>query len=1105
MNIPTLIGGAEQYRTEGFEMIEPFKTYSTSELNGGKGRYFAHFADLAQHDDTGWSTLFGRFFVGANKKPRALSSCGNDGSQYFFHTGKFRVPSAYAPYGNGIAFLYSNSGFIRTDVAMHEMGHSFGWLEDEYHSGFDVTLYYANCAPASQRTATDIVSRFGPPSSKTTASERTQIQSLIKKSASASGRNKIMTLFERAYWDQYGDTVSGCHTNVQNRPSLKSMMNTGAFGSDQFNVVSCGYLLRSITGEENLKSHWQECMKMDGLEKPVVVPGGVQAVTPISRLFALLKDSLFAAVAAPSATTDMRTGIDFERFINVETFSSEGKNIQSEIFENTGDEKNPSWRQVTIEVPGDEIVEDFTRSDLVKKITLSVEGATDAVGVKKGEEAEVVWRGDESIVSCRGSWNPTEKLPPSGTAQVLVTESSTFSLSCLDAEGKAATASVIVSAVNPSLFTRGVEWLTGRAASSATGAVITLSACGEITQSGRYVVENDITTSQSPCLNIHDTQDVQVNCNGHTITGKSGVGSLLVHLKNVRGFSIESCLFQMSGSPSGYERIFSIENSTNGVIQNNTLGGSYSEARESKNLLIKNNNFQSTYEQLYTNESTIEGNIFRIDSSRTTNGLIASNYGSHNRIVNNKINGGAKGLFSEQRGADDGIIIQDENNDVIEDNAVENNWDCGIETLGTITNIRISRNYIKNNGFCGIGGWYWHSWLGNTIADNTIDDAPLMFALYREYGLRPAFADYSKKMLADHSIFFKDNNFINNKFIRARVPTSEHEVVFSSRVTMLLPVRLGTIPNERLPVVGEIISGNNKFIDNDFGTTLQAPVFDPPSMIVDGGGNVCGKTMFADYPLECLSSPRVTQTGSVNLSSTKPTISDSPDGEARTTLTAGNMTLRAEIKSEGAEIRETFGNTIQYRDVTANGAWTDWVTFEVAGLIAGGKATVRHTWGAGAGNWGFRLVADSGGTITETNEQDNYSEATPVFIVVGTTLPPSPPPSGMPKLFLATPVISGRQAGLGKVYAGSMTISAKATNSGDGILPTSSGGFQYSTDGKDWKPWVKADVPELFPGIGHTTVYNWEGGAGVWNFRFYMEASLGVREYSERATVEIVL
>ena len=86
MNIPTLIGGAEQYRTEGFEMIEPFKTYSTSELNGGKGRYFAHFADLAQHDDTGWSTLFGRFFVGANKKPRALSSCGNDGSQYFFQT-----------------------------------------------------------------------------------------------------------------------------------------------------------------------------------------------------------------------------------------------------------------------------------------------------------------------------------------------------------------------------------------------------------------------------------------------------------------------------------------------------------------------------------------------------------------------------------------------------------------------------------------------------------------------------------------------------------------------------------------------------------------------------------------------------------------------------------------------------------------------------------------------------------------------------------------------------------------------------------------------------------------------------------------------------------
>ena len=223
MNVHTLVQGAERYRIDGFESIEPFKTYSREERTGGKGRYFAHFADLVPHDDTGWSTLFG-FFVGANKRPRAISSCGADGSQYFFHTGKTggKKMFAYAPYGGGIAFLHSISGFVPAPIALHEMAHSFAGLEDNYRSGFDITLYYANCAAPGREPHWGSVTR-----------------------SRAFGGDGFY----------YGDRVKGCSVSGQSRPSGENMMcgaggciksNSYAEGTDEFDVVSCGYLRTAI-------------------------------------------------------------------------------------------------------------------------------------------------------------------------------------------------------------------------------------------------------------------------------------------------------------------------------------------------------------------------------------------------------------------------------------------------------------------------------------------------------------------------------------------------------------------------------------------------------------------------------------------------------------------------------------------------------------------------------------------------------------------------------------------------------------------------------------------------------------------------------------------
>ena len=183
-----LVQLAEAIREQGFEEIQPFKRYSKPYLNKAGKSYFAHFVDLAAPDDTRWKMLFG-FFVGANSTPKKISSCGSNGSQYFFFTDRL-AKQIYAPYGNKVVFMHAHeSEGARVEISelmyMHEMAHSFAGLEDEYHTGFDITLYYANCALASLRP------KF----------RNTQGDALSKKLALAS-RDTDLTEFFQAYWDQ---------------------------------------------------------------------------------------------------------------------------------------------------------------------------------------------------------------------------------------------------------------------------------------------------------------------------------------------------------------------------------------------------------------------------------------------------------------------------------------------------------------------------------------------------------------------------------------------------------------------------------------------------------------------------------------------------------------------------------------------------------------------------------------------------------------------------------------------------------------------------------------------------------------------------------------
>ncbi|KKR40267.1 MAG: Cell wall surface anchor family protein, partial [Parcubacteria group bacterium GW2011_GWC1_40_11] len=376
----------------------------------------------------------------------------------------------------------------------------------------------------------------------------------------------------------------------------------------------------------------------------------------------------------------------------------------------------------------------------------------------------------------------------------------------------------------------------------------TISSCGEIKTPGNYTLDRNISSSGTMCLNVHDVSNVHLNCNNYSITGSNVYsGMATVYFKNVNNFSLESCTIVAGGGSPVY-----IGNSTQGTIRKNTVGKYAMQVFNSSDLTIKNNTFDASYSQYYTNGSIIENNSFSVVIGPSSlgrssyPGVVVSAGGFNNRIVNNNIDGKARGVLSEEIGADDGIVLDDERDDFVQNNIIKNNWDCGIETVGFIRNTIMSGNTISNSGLCGIGAWYRNSWKGNIISDNIISDAPNMFYFFRVFGLQPN----------ETYVYFVDNAFSGNKFLNPRISSSA-----------LFNFSFFDYRNSGKTINPEnLVLGNNRFSNNDFGVTnMNPPQFYPASMIVDGGGNRCSSINSFGNPLAC--------SGSVAFSPTPTSIS----------------------------------------------------------------------------------------------------------------------------------------------------------------------------------------------------------------------------------------
>jgi parallel beta-helix repeat protein len=404
-------------------------------------------------------------------------------------------------------------------------------------------------------------------------------------------------------------------------------------------------------------------------------------------------------------------------------------------------------------------------------------------------------------------------------------------------------------------------------ARSAVEDPIALSACTEITSPGSYLVTADLTGGAAGCFAIHDTSQVTLDCAGHTVT----TDWQAIVVERSSGVTIQNCHVQPPPGWSGLNFIVQFDSSPGGTFTGNTVGNAaltrdvqlMMQVSASNGLLVQSNSFYGAYQQDYSSSTIVDGNSLTCTSALCA-AVVSMTYGGSNRVSNNQIDGTVPAHGSQfSFGADDGIVISEEHDDVITGNNIHNTWDCGIETGGTISNSKISWNTISNTTFCGIGGWYWMSLSNSNILRNTISGTSNAFTFFRIYGLRPA--NWNGQGIAgDTGVFFTGNTFDGNTFSNGFPNSTSSYVPFQFGAgTYLLGYNGATgSPSEVVPSASQFSLLNNRFSNNDFGASAPPAFFGDPAYaggVIDGGNNVCNRAgTAADYPLACVPGPACT-------------------------------------------------------------------------------------------------------------------------------------------------------------------------------------------------------------------------------------------------------
>lgn len=384
-----------------------------------------------------------------------------------------------------------------------------------------------------------------------------------------------------------------------------------------------------------------------------------------------------------------------------------------------------------------------------------------------------------------------------------------------------------------------------------------VQACIHITTPGSYLLGNDLAAAGpngSTCIAIDDTRDVQLDCAGHRIRGIAQSSNAL-EIRNVRNFAVKNCTLDSDG-------VFVIKSSAGSFTQNTftpqqsgfpNVNIHFTDVTRS---VFANNTVTGSYGELYGDSNTISNNRFSSGAAPVAiAGMVVSDMSAHVRIFGNTMDGRWDGVVGSMGGADDGVIIVNSSDALVENNTIANVFDCGIEWLGTINASTFRGNHISNAGVCGLGGWYGMSMSDSVIAANTIDRTSRMFLIFRISGLLVGGDDFEHRLPPETAIAFKNNLFDGNIFTNSR-QQNPGTPSFIPLFNLLNYSGIGVPPGpgERLTTAADFQISNNTFKNNQFGSSLPPPWFGDtpvPGMVIDGGGNVCKQSTIPGYPLTC--------------------------------------------------------------------------------------------------------------------------------------------------------------------------------------------------------------------------------------------------------------
>jgi hypothetical protein len=315
-----------------------------------------------------------------------------------------------------------------------------------------------------------------------------------------------------------------------------------------------------------------------------------------------------------------------------------------------------------------------------------------------------------------------------------------------------------------------------------------------INTAGSYLVTADLQLRGTTwCFSILPS-NIQLDCQGHKIPG------IFVQSSNV---SIANCNVNGGGADPQFAgpiplRIVSSRSVT---VANSTVSDAIDVAVSSSVVLMND----------IVSGSLVGGLVVALDG------------GNHNQVLQCAIDGGWNGTTYNTQGADDGIFIQFESNDVIQGNTIRNVFDAGIEPLGQMTGTTIADNNITAAGVTGIGAYYGTAWQSDTIRGNTVSQTPQLFNI--QY-----ISDASRG--ATNAGSFQGNTITGNS-LRSPTPFPPG----------FCPSCGGVPPNSALIELTRMTAGvsGNVLQGNDFGTRSAGPVVMPVSAFGDVGGNVCAQ------------------------------------------------------------------------------------------------------------------------------------------------------------------------------------------------------------------------------------------------------------------------